>query len=90
MNYELAKSLSGHDRDQIYLIWKKEGRFAYLVDGKAHTLANPKKKNEKHYQAVKHIPEHIILRLNETGRCLTMRYAGQSKHMDDQSISRRL
>lgn len=67
MNYELAKSLSGHDRDQIYLIWKKEGRFAYLVDGKAHTLANPKKKNEKHYQAVKHIPEHIILRLNENG-----------------------
>ncbi len=65
MKYELAQSLNGHDRKQIYLIAKKEGRFAYLVNGTTHTCANPKKKNEKHYQVIKNIPEHIWMRLEE-------------------------
>ena len=60
MKIEFAKSLSGHDTGQIYLIWKKEGRFAYLVDGRLHTIKKPKKKSEKHYQIVKHIPESIL------------------------------
>ena len=47
MKIEFAKSLSGHDKNKIYLIWKKEERFAYLVDGKIHTIDKPKKKNEK-------------------------------------------
>ena len=50
MRIEFAKSLSGHDKNHIYLIWKKEGRFAYLVNGSTHTMNNPKKKNEKHYE----------------------------------------
>ena len=65
MKYEMARSLSGHDKDGIYLIVKKEGRFAWLVNGTAHTCANPKKKNEKHYQVIKQIPEHIRMRLEE-------------------------
>ena len=44
MRIEFAKSLSGHDKNHIYLIWKKEGRFAYLVNGTTHTMNNPKKK----------------------------------------------
>lgn len=44
MKIEFAKSLSGHDKNKIYLIWKKEERFAYLVDGKIHTIDKPKKK----------------------------------------------
>ena len=32
MSIEFAKSLSGHDKNRIYYIWKKEERFAYLVD----------------------------------------------------------
>ena len=65
MNYEFAKSLSGHDRDQIYLIVAREGRFAFLADGKAHTAAHPKKKNEKHFQVIKNIPDEIQMRLEE-------------------------
>ena len=65
MRIEFAKSLSGHDKNHIYLIWKKEGRFAYLVNGTTHTMNNPKKKNEKHYQIVKYIPESISEQFQE-------------------------
>lgn len=53
MKIEFAKSLSGHDKNQIYVIAKKEGRFAYLVNGSTHPIDKPKKKNEKHYQIIK-------------------------------------
>ena len=66
MKIEFAKSLSGHDKDQIYLLWKKEGRFAYLVDGRLHKTEKPKKKSEKHYQIVKHIPESVREMLEES------------------------
>lgn len=65
MKYEFAKSLSGHDKDRIYLILARNGRYAYLADGKAHTKECPKKKNEKHYQVIKDIPEEIRMRLME-------------------------
>ncbi len=64
---EFAKSLSGHDKDRMYLIWKKEERFAYLVDGKTHTVANPKKKNVRHYQVIKHLPEQVRMRFPQSG-----------------------
>ena len=32
MNIEFAKSMSGHDRNQYYLIIKKEDEFVYLVN----------------------------------------------------------
>ena len=60
MKTELAKSLSGHDKGHFYFIWKKEGNFAFLVDGGAHPIARPKKKNARHYQVVKRIPEEIL------------------------------
>lgn len=44
MKIELAKSLSGHDKDEIYLILKQEERFAWLVNGTTHTLLKPKRK----------------------------------------------
>ena len=65
MNFEFAKSLSGHDRDRIYLIIAEEERYAYLSDGKTHTVEHPKKKNEKHFQVIKKIPDEIRMRLEE-------------------------
>lgn len=59
MNIEFAKSLAGHDRNHIYVIWKKEERFAELVNGKTHKIADPKRKNEKHYQVIKSIPQSV-------------------------------
>ena len=65
MNFEFAKSLSGHDKERIYLVVARDGRFAYLADGRLHTGTRPKKKNEKHFQVIKEIPEEIRMRLEE-------------------------
>ncbi len=65
MNIELARSLSGHDKNQVYLVWKKEERFAWLVNGTTHTIERPKKKNTKHFQIIKNIPENVRKRLKE-------------------------
>ena len=53
---EFAKSLSGHDRDQIYLIKEKDEKYVYLVNGTTKMLADPKK---KHIQLIKHIPTEV-------------------------------
>lgn len=56
---EFAKSLSGHDRNQIYLIKEKDEKFVYLVNGTTRTLCNPKKKSVKHIQRIKCIPTEV-------------------------------
>ena len=53
---EFAKSLSGHDKNQYYLILEEDGEFVFLVNGSTRTLQKPKKKNRKHIQPVKKIP----------------------------------
>lgn len=63
---EFAKSLAGHDRNHVYLIWKKEERSVYLVNGTTHTMEHPKRKNEKHYQIIKNIPENVLKMLKES------------------------
>ena len=59
MNIEFAKSMSGHDRNQYYLIIKKDDEFVYLVNGTTKPLTKPKKKNRKHIQIIKHISDEI-------------------------------
>lgn len=68
MTVEFAKSLSGHDKNQFYMIIKKEERFVWLVNGTTHTLEKPKKKNTKHFQIIKEIPQNIVERLKENER----------------------
>lgn len=65
MKLEFARSLSGHDKNKVYLILEEEERAAYLVNGKTHTLEKPKKKNKKHYQIIKQIPEDILAEFNK-------------------------
>ena len=50
---EFARSKSGHDKNQIYLIKEKDEKFVYLVNGTTRTLDMPKKKNAKHIQIIK-------------------------------------
>ena len=40
---EFARSKSGHDKNQIYLIKEKDEKFVYLVNGTTRTLDMPKK-----------------------------------------------
>lgn len=59
MKTEFAKSLSGHDRNQYYLIIKKDEDFVYLVNGTTKPLEKPKKKNRKHIQIIKHLSDEV-------------------------------
>lgn len=68
MTVEFAKSLSGHDKNQFYMIIKKEERFVWLVNGTTHTLEKPKKKNTKHFQIIKEIPQNVVERLKGNER----------------------
>ncbi len=55
----LAKSLSGHDRNRLYIIIRAEEEYVWLVDGSLRTLDKPKKKNIRHIQVIHRIPEVI-------------------------------
>jgi len=52
-----AISKAGHDKGELYLIKAIEGEYVYLTDGARRTLANPKKKKQKHIQIIHRIPE---------------------------------
>ncbi len=53
----LAKSLAGHDKNNIYYIHSVEGESVYLIDGSLRTLEKPKRKNSKHIQVIHNIEE---------------------------------
>ncbi len=57
---EMAKSLSGHDKEQLYVVIRGDGEFVYLVNGVNRTLEKPKKKNRKHIQIIKKLPREVI------------------------------
>ena len=59
MTGKLAISKSGHDKDHLYVIVKEDADFVYLADGVLKLVDNPKKKNKKHIQIIKQIPEEI-------------------------------
>lgn len=45
-----ARSLAGHDKDQLYVIIKVEEPYVYLADGRIRTLERLKKKKRIHIQ----------------------------------------
>ncbi len=59
MSIEFAKSLSGHDRNQIYLVSQKDDRYVYLVNGTTKLLEAPKRKSVKHIQIIKKLPDEV-------------------------------
>ena len=54
-----AKSLSGHDKNQYYLVIGEVGTRLILTNGNTKPLEKPKTKNEKHLQLIKNIPECV-------------------------------
>lgn len=48
----LAKSLAGHDRNQIFVIVREDREYVYVADGRQRTMAKPKRKNKKHIQPI--------------------------------------
>ena len=72
---EFARSKSGHDKNQIYLIKEKDEKFVYLVNGTPRTLDMPKKKNAKHIQIIKNLPIEVMEILEENLSDLTVKRA---------------
>lgn len=66
MSVEFAKSLSGHDKNRIYLVIREDERFVYLADGVTRTIGAPKKKNIRHIQRIKNLPAEVTDCLSET------------------------
>lgn len=56
----LAKSLAGHDKNHIYLVYKIEEDFYYLVNGTTKTIDAPKKKKKMHLQVIKKLPARVL------------------------------
>lgn len=59
----LAKSIAGHDQNQIYVIIREEGDFLFLCDGRLKTVDKLKRKNKKHVQLIKDIPDELAEKL---------------------------
>lgn len=65
MRGKLAISKSGHDKNKVYVILKEEDRWIYLTDGRIKPVENPKKKNGKHVQIIKHLPAEVTELLSQ-------------------------
>ena len=61
----LAKSLAGHDQNQIYVIMREDKEFVFLCDGRLKTIDKPKKKRKKHIQLIKTISEELAVKIAE-------------------------
>ena len=72
---EFAKSLSGHDKNQIYLVVNEEDDFYMLVNGTTRPLNKAKRKNKKHVQIVKRLPMQIEEILSKDVTDLTIKKA---------------
>ena len=75
MELEFAKSLSGHDRNQYYLVVKKEEQNVCLVNGTTKSLDSPKKKNRRHIQIIRKLPDEVREALEESVTDLTVKRA---------------
>lgn len=75
MSIEFAKSLSGHDRNQIYLVSQKDDRYVYLVNGTTKLLEAPKRKSVKHIQIIKKLPDEVDAVLEEGITDITVKRA---------------
>ncbi|MCR4610743.1 MAG: KOW domain-containing RNA-binding protein [Lachnospiraceae bacterium] len=59
MRIMLGKSLAGHDKNHIYVVYKEEENYLILVNGNTKTIDKPKKKNKMHVQLIKKLPADI-------------------------------
>lgn len=61
----LAISRAGHDKNEIYVVLEEDGVFCLLADGKRRLLENPKKKKAIHLQKIEHLPESLLVSMDD-------------------------
>lgn len=59
----LAKSLAGHDKNELYVVTGRNGNYVCLSDGRHHPLGRQKRKNPKHLQVISNYDEAFGSRL---------------------------
>ncbi len=59
MKLTLAKSKAGHDKNHVFLLYKEDDDFVYLVNGTTKTIAHPKRKKRMHVQLIENLPESL-------------------------------
>jgi ribosomal protein L14E/L6E/L27E len=61
----LARSLAGHDKNELYIIISVRGEYVFVSDGRKHPLEKLKRKNKKHLQLIDEQDETIREKLTE-------------------------
>lgn len=64
----LATSKAGHDINTLYVIIRVDNEYLYLVNGKNHSLKNPKRKNIKHIQVIHYVNEDFQNKLTSNNK----------------------
>ena len=64
---QIVRSLSGHDRGELFCVMDAEGSRLLLADGKRRRVNSPKRKNVKHVETVGGC-EHPILEKVRAGQ----------------------
>lgn len=62
---EFATVKAGHDKGQIYYILRDDAECVYLVNGTTKPMEKPKKKNKKHIQLIKKVPQDVLQIMKE-------------------------
>ncbi|MBN1892425.1 MAG: hypothetical protein JW780_06545 [Clostridiales bacterium] len=63
--FPVVRSVSGRDKDRIYVMVCKDESFAYLSDGRKRPLNKTKKKRSKHVCLIGHIPREQAIWIND-------------------------
>ena len=61
-----AVSKAGHDKGKLFLIWKHDSQYVYLVDGIYKKKENPKKKKKCHVQIKCCMDQEIENKINNS------------------------
>ncbi len=59
MKLTLAKSKAGHDKNHVFLLYKEDENFVYLVNGTTKTTSHPKRKKRMHVQVIENLPDSL-------------------------------
>lgn len=79
----LATSKAGHDKGKQYVVLGQEGEYFLLVNGSTKLLANPKKKNQKHVQLIKHFSPELSEMMKQIGQDADVRKILKSYHKSE-------
>ena len=61
---KLARSLAGHDKEELFLVIMEDKDWVWLCDGKRRKLDKLKKKKKIHVQIIKNLPDQLLEKMN--------------------------